>query len=107
CHLGRHSGIYDAPREILNSIPGIELVEMRNNRERARCCGAGAGVKTANPAVSIEIAKKRIEEACDTGAEILISACPFCEQNLSEAARVSGKPLKVIDISELLLQACQ
>jgi len=107
CHLGRHSGLYDAPREILRSIPGIEFIEMKNSRELARCCGAGAGVKTANPAISLEIAKRRILEASETGAEILISACPFCEQSLSEAAKSLGSSMRVMDISELLLEACK
>lgn len=107
CHLGRHSGIYDAPREILQSIPGIDFVEMRNNKESARCCGAGAGVKTSNPQISLEIAKKRVQEASDTGAEALLSACPFCEQNLSEAAATLGNRMRVMDISQLLLEACR
>ena len=107
CHLGRHTGIYDAPRNILRSVPGIELVEMKNSRERSRCCGAGAGLKTANPKTASEIAKRRIEEACDTGAQILVTACPFCEQNLSEAASMSERKITVRDISEILLEACQ
>lgn len=106
CHLGRHSKIYDAPRNILSSIPGIELIEMKNSREQSRCCGAGAGVKTANPKVSLEIAKRRVEEAVKTGAEILVSACPFCEQNLREAAEAMGAKIRVADISEVLLEAC-
>ncbi|HDP96729.1 MAG TPA: (Fe-S)-binding protein [Euryarchaeota archaeon] len=106
CHLGRHSGMYDIPREIINSIPGVELVEMRNSRELARCCGSGAGVKTANPEVSLEIAKRRVEEACETGAEILLSACPFCEQGLIDATKAMKKKIKVMDIAELLLEAC-
>ncbi|MEM2838837.1 MAG: (Fe-S)-binding protein [Thermoplasmata archaeon] len=107
CHLGRHTGVYDAPRNILKAIPGIELVEMKNIRERSRCCGAGAGLKTANPRTALEIAKRRIEEACDTGAQILVTACPFCEQNLSEAAKLSERKIVVKDISEVLLDACQ
>ena len=106
CHLGRHSGMYDIPREIINSIPGVELVEMRNSRELARCCGSGAGVKAANPEVSLEIAKRRVEEACETGAEILLSACPFCEQGLIDATKAMKKKIKVMDIAELLLEAC-
>lgn len=107
CHLGRHTGIYDPPRNVLRSIPGVVLVEMKNNREKARCCGAGAGLKTANPKTALEIAKRRIEEACDTGAEILVTACPFCEQNLQEAAGTSDRKILVKDISELLLESCQ
>lgn len=106
CHLGRHSKLYEPPREIIRSIPGVELIEMKNNKELARCCGAGAGVKTANPAVSLEIAKRRVEEATQTGADILVSACPFCEQNLKEAAAAMGAKLRVIDVSELLLESC-
>ena len=107
CHLGRHSQLYDAPRDIIRSIPGVELIEMKYARELARCCGAGAGVKTANPEISLDIAKRRVEEACETGAEILLSACPFCEQSLSEAVNALGKKIRVMDVAELLLQACQ
>lgn len=107
CHLGRHSGIYDEPRDLIRAIPGVELIEMRNSRELARCCGAGAGVKTAMPDISSEIAKRRVEEACDTGTDILISACPFCIQSLKEAAKALNEPIKVMDISELLLEACE
>jgi len=106
CHLGRYSGLYDAPREVIRSIPGVELVEMRNSRERSRCCGAGAGVKTANPAMALEMAKRRVREAVDSGAEILVSACPFCEQNLKEATDSLGSKIRVMDIAELLLTAC-
>ncbi len=107
CHLGRHSKVYDPPRKVISSIPGVELVEMKNSREHSRCCGAGAGVKTANPQISLEIAKRRLAEAMETGAEILVSSCPFCEQNLKEAADSLGSMMKVMDIAELLLEACE
>jgi len=107
CHLGRHSEIYDPPRKVIASIPGVKLVEMKHSRENSRCCGAGAGVKTANPQISIEIAKRRVSEAMETGAEILVSACPFCEQNLKEAAESLGSKIRVMDIAELLLEACE
>jgi len=107
CHLGRHSKLYDPPRDIIRSIPGVDFIEMKNSRELARCCGAGAGVKTANPSVSLEIAKRRVEEALQTGAEILLSACPFCEQNLKEAVSALGVKLRVMDVSELLLESCK
>ena len=107
CHLGRHSKLYDPPRKVIASIPGVELIEMKNSREHSRCCGAGAGVKTANPQISLEIAERRLQEAMETGAEILVSACPFCEQNLKEAADSLGSKIKVMDIAELLLAACE
>jgi heterodisulfide reductase subunit D len=107
CHLGRHSKLYDPPREIIRSIPGVELIEMKNTRELARCCGAGAGVKTANPQVSLDIAKRRVEEALQTGAQMLVSACPFCEQNLRDAASATGNKIRIMDVSELLLESCE
>jgi Fe-S oxidoreductase len=107
CHLGRHSKVYDPPRKVITSIPGVKLIEMKNSRELSRCCGAGAGVKTANPQISLEIAKRRVAEAEETGAEILVSSCPFCEQNLKEAANSLGSKIKVMDIAELLLTACE
>lgn len=87
CHLGRYCGIIDAPREIIESIGGLELVEMPRNRENSFCCGAGAGVKTAYPDYAMWVARRRVEEALSTGAELLITACPFCKQNLSQAAQ--------------------
>ena len=106
CHLGRHSKVYDAPRDVITRIPGVEFVEMKNSRERSRCCGAGAGVKTANPQISLEIGRRRVEEAAQTGAELLVSACPFCEQNLKEAVESLDSEIIVMDVAELLLMAC-
>ncbi|MCK5420607.1 MAG: (Fe-S)-binding protein, partial [Deltaproteobacteria bacterium] len=69
CHLGRHAGEYDAPREIIRNIPNYEFIEMKNIRNRSLCCGAGAGVKGAYPVDALEIAKMRVQEAIDTGAD--------------------------------------
>jgi len=99
CHLGRHAGVYGAPRELICAIPGVELVEMKSNRERARCCGGGAGVKTAYPDVSKKVAARRLREAEATGAEMLITTCPFCIQTLRDAARSVGSKLKVVELS--------
>ncbi len=98
CHLGRHSGVYDAPREILRAIPGIELLEMRRNFEESSCCGAGAGVRTVFAELARSIAKRRVDEAKETGADILVSACPFCYQNMRDF-------MKMYDISEILNMA--
>lgn len=103
CHLGRHSGEYDSPREVLRSI--ATLVEMENIKENARCCGAGGGVKSAYPEIANKLAQKRIDEALVTEAEILVTSCSFCLINLQE---VSGNPkpkIKVMDLSEILLWA--
>jgi Fe-S oxidoreductase len=102
CHLGRHMGIYDAPRKLLKSIPALELVEMERSRENARCCGAGGGVRAAFKAASQRIAKYRIKDAEEAGANILISACPFCVFNLREAATCLSSKVEVLDLSELI-----
>jgi heterodisulfide reductase subunit D len=102
CHLGRHSDVYDAPRRVLLSVPGLELVEMKNSRQTARCCGGGAGVKTAYPEISQKAAVKRIREAEETGAEILITTCPFCVQTLCGAASAVDSKIKVQELSVFL-----
>jgi heterodisulfide reductase subunit D len=105
CHLGRYSGLYDAPRRILEAIPGIELIEMPRNREKAWCCGAGAGVKTTYPDFAAWIGEQRVEEAKTTGAEALVTACPFCEGNLSDVVQATEAGLEVFDVTDLLLKS--
>ncbi len=104
CHLGRHSGMYDVPRDILRNIPGLELVEMVRNRNNARCCGAGGGVRAGFPQLSDQMADERLKEAEDTGAEVLTSACPFCTHQLREAAERINSKIRVLDMSELLVE---
>ncbi len=103
CHLGRHLGIYAAPRELLSQIS--TLVEMEATREGAHCCGAGGGVKKAFPDLSLAMAKKRVEEACRTGAQALVSTCPFCFRNLGDAIDDLHAPIVIHDLVELLLEA--
>jgi Fe-S oxidoreductase len=98
-------GVYDAPRDVLRSIPGIELVEMERVREYAWCCGAGGGVKEAYPDFSGWTAAERIEEAKATGAEAIVSACGTCERNFIDAASASGEKIKVFDIAQIVRRA--
>jgi Fe-S oxidoreductase len=104
CHIGRYCGIYDPPRNILKSIPGLKLTEMERIREDSYCCGEGGGVRTAFPEVASWVATERLEEArITTGSNVLVSACPFCEHNFKQ---VSGeKGFKIVDVNELVLQA--
>ncbi len=102
CHLGRHSEVYDAPRNILRSIPRLELIEMPRNMENSWCCGAGGGVKSGYKDWAVEIAIERVKEAEETGAEFLISACPFCKTNLEDAINNSKANIKFLDIVQLL-----
>lgn len=105
CHLGRHSEIYDAPRLILKSVPGLRLIEMANNRALSRCCGGGAGVKTAYPEVSQQAAIRRVREAEKTSAKVLVTTCPFCVQTLRSAANSLGSKLEILELSVLLERA--
>ncbi len=102
CHLGRHNGLYDEPRRILESIPGLKVVEMERNREDARCCGAGGGVKTAFPDLAGKISTLRVEDAERTGAGILTTSCPFCYQSLKATIDAKGSKLRMTDLMELL-----
>ena len=95
-------GVYDPPRQVLESIPGVELVEMERIREYSWCCGAGGGVREAYPEYSQWTAGERIAEAKATGAEALVSACPWCERNFKDAVAALGEGMPVYDIVELV-----
>jgi len=104
CHLGRHMGVYDAPRRVLQRIPGIEVVEMPFTREEALCCGAGGGVRSTYRELSGEAARTLIlENFLSTGADTLVTACPFCYFNLSSAA--SELSVSVMDLPMLVEKA--
>ncbi len=102
CHLGRHAEVYDAPRNVLNKVPGLELVEMYRNKKFAFCCGAGGGVRGGFADYSLETATKRVKEAEATGASVLTSACPFCYTNLHDAVEMNKSALKVEDIVQIV-----
>jgi Fe-S oxidoreductase len=97
-------GVYDPPRELLCSIPGLKLVEMERIREYSWCCGAGGGMREAYPDFSLWTAGERLEEARATGAAVLASACPWCERNFRDAVQASSGP-RVCDVLELALEA--
>ena len=109
CDLGRHLNIFEPPRELLRSVPGISLLEFKNNRLLAKCCGGGGGVKAFDTELSSEIAYQRILEALEVGAEILVSACPACKSNLQIASSRLRKEkkgrIKVMDVTELVAEA--
>jgi Fe-S oxidoreductase len=98
-------GVYDPPRDVLKSIPGVELVEMERIKEYAWCCGAGGGTRETYPDFSNWTATERIEEAKSTGAEAIVSACPWCERNFIDAIKAAGEKMKVLDITDLVKQA--
>lgn len=108
CELGREMGLYDQPRQVIQGIPGIELVEMERNRGNTWCCGGGGGLKGVNYDMSVEIGGDKVEEALATGAKRIVSACPSCKININDAIRAVGTELRAIDITELVTEhQCQ
>jgi len=106
CDLGRKSGVYDSPRRVLEGIGGVELREMERMKDQTWCCGAGGGLLEARPEQSTFAAEERIREARQTtGADTLVTACPWCEYNLKNAAENSGARMKVSDIAEIVHRA--
>lgn len=105
CDLGRTSGLYDPPREVLRAIPGLELVEMSETRERALCCGGGGDVEMGSPALTEQVAARRLAQALETEAQVLATACQQCKRTLATQARRERVRLRVMDVVELLWQA--
>lgn len=96
CHLGKHMGVYEVPREVISRLH-VDLIEMSDSRENSWCCGAGGGAKAAYNDWSIETAEKRIQHARAVSVDTIVSACPFCKRNLKE----TSDEIEVLDISEL------
>jgi Fe-S oxidoreductase len=107
CYLGKHNQIFDAPRSILQSIPGLKFVEMDRSREKSLCCEGGGGrMWLEGTNIEERLAHQRIDEALGVGAEILATACPFCVLTLEDAVKIRGleEQIQVADIMELLAQ---
>jgi Fe-S oxidoreductase len=98
-------GVYEAPRNVLKSIPGLKLLEMQRIKEYSWCCGAGGGVIDAYPDYNMATAKERITEAKDTGAEAIVTACPWCIRNFKDAISENGETMKVFDVVDLFEQS--
>ncbi len=103
CDMGRHAGVYDPPREILKSIPGIELVEYDKNRNFAQCCGGP--LMSNDPDMAQSIASKRIEEAAAKEADLIATACPTCFINLKGGAKQAGQRMDIQDVMALLYKS--
>jgi heterodisulfide reductase subunit D len=102
CDLGRKSGVYDAPREVLVRIPGLELREMDANRENALCCGGGGDVEMSDPAVSKGVAEHRLAQVTATEARYVISACQQCKRTLQDGIHRHKIRVRAIDLAELI-----
>jgi len=107
CYLGRYAGIYDEPRQVLESIPGLELVEMRDNREYGLCCGGGGGRIWMETKKGERFSDLRIEQALETEANVLAVACPYCMVNFEDSVLTldKGDIIEIKDIAELVQEA--
>jgi heterodisulfide reductase subunit D len=105
CHLGRATGGFDAPRLIMEAIPSLNLVEMPRNKEYSRCCGAGGGLKAGFPDIQNKMAQRRVKEAEETGADSLVSCCPFCFQGLNIGITAVESQLMMKDMSSLVAES--
>ena len=107
CYLGRHNGIYEEPRDVLRSIPGLELVEMADSRAESLCCGAGGGRMWMETPKNERFANIRVEQAIEAGAEVLAVACPYCMVMLKDSVISAHKEdvLEIKDIAEIVQEA--
>ena len=104
CDLGRASGIYETPRDIVKAIPGVELVEMEGNREQCKCCGGGGDLEMVRPDLSALMAQAKIEEIKATGADMVITACQQCIRTIQTTARKKKIPIVAMDITEFVFK---
>jgi Fe-S oxidoreductase len=110
CYLGRHNDVYMAPRKVVGSIKGIEVVEMGRNGTKGMCCGAGGARMWMEESIGVKVNDERALEAISTGATRVATACPFCYIMLDDGVKAAGKDedeIKVADLAIHLLDAIE
>jgi heterodisulfide reductase subunit D len=105
CDLGRNTGVYEEPRAVIQSIPGIRFKELPTNRKFATCCGGGGNLEMTDPELSGEIAQLKLDSIKDIGAEMVVTACQQCVRTMASRARRQKIDLQVKDLTELVLEA--
>jgi Fe-S oxidoreductase len=106
CYLGRHNNLYEDPRFVLDAIPGLTRVEMNRCRDRSFCCGGGGLMLFYEPEEDERMGVVRVRMAAEAGANVIVTACPFCLVNMEDAIKVAGLEgrMEAIDLSELVAQ---
>ena len=106
CYLGRHNQVYDEPRMVLDAIPGLKRVEMKRSRDRSFCCGGGGLMLFYEPQEEQRMGVLRVRMAAEAGANVIVTACPFCMVNIEDAIKVAGLEgkMSVLDLTELVDQ---
>ena len=106
CYLGRHNGIFDAPREVLKEVTGAELAEMADSRENSLCCGGGGGRIWMETPRGERFSDLRLKQAVATGAEVLVTACPYCITNFTDSSLglEQGRSIEIKDITEIVAE---
>jgi Fe-S oxidoreductase len=107
CYLGRHNHIYDVPRDVIRAVPGVELLEMPQHDDNSLCCGGGGGRIWMDTPTEERFCVARLQQALSTGAEALITACPYCQSNYGDAGLNLSLPegFRILDLTELVSQA--
>ncbi len=107
CDLGRTAHEYDAPRELIGTIPGLRFTELPNNREACNCCGGGGNLEMVDAGLSADIAKAKVEEVLSTGAQAVVTSCQQCVRTMLTYAKRNKVPLEVLDITQLVRRALE
>jgi Fe-S oxidoreductase len=104
CYLGRHNGLYEDPRAVIDAIPGIRRVDMFRCRDRSFCCGGGGLMLFYEPEEEQRMGVLRVDMARKAGANVIVTACPFCMVNMEDAIKVAGLEgkMEAIDLVELI-----
>lgn len=111
CDLGRNSGIYEEPRDVIKSIPGVDFIDMASNRKLSNCCGGGGNLESINQVLASNIAFAKADEIINTGADIVITSCQQCnrtiDSSLKKKKKETNSKVKVMDLPELILKSVQ
>ena len=107
CYLGRYQKIYDSPREVLNAIPGADIVEMKNHHEKSMCCGGGGGHFWMDIKKGERINNLRVKQAKDAGADTIVTSCAYCMQMITDSVKLMNldEEIKVIDLASVVLNS--